>query len=198
MTEINLLTKYDSSNHSTTLAEIAALDDRIARLEQLIQASQLGLGDPPVHRTIYCNTGNGSLWYFWDGGENKAIPIEAKSITGFVKELKFEASEYKDKEKKNMKLTLDCGRQKFTLSAGHQSVFATCIYLTLGAMTAEQMRQPITIGIKAGTTEEKVLLPTIWINGEFFECPPFSKERKQVKQAYFRAIATIKEVNSHA
>lgn len=176
------------------LAAIAALDDRLARLEQMLQASRLGLGDPPVSRTIYCNTGNGSLWYFWDGGESQAIPIEAKSITGFVKELKFEAGEYKGKETRNMKLTLDCGSQKFTLSAGHTSVFATCIYLTLGAMTVDQMRQPITVAPKAGTTEENALLPTVWVGGDFFACP-FTKDREQVKQAYFRAIATIKEVN---
>ena len=180
-----------------SLAAIAALDDRIARLEQLLQASQLGLGDPPVSRIIHCNRGHGGLWYFWDGGNKVAIPVTAKSITGFIRSLDVEAGEYKGETTHSMRLALDCGQQNYVLSAGHKSLFARCIYLALGAMTAEQLRGPIAIAPKAGTDDEKALLASVWAGTTFIKSD-WTDDPTKIRESFMKALKTIQEVNSHA
>lgn len=180
----------------TALAAIAALDDRLARLEQMLQASRLGLGDPPVSRVIHCNRGHGGLWYFWDGGNKTAINIPAKSVTGFVRGLEVETGEFKGDATHSMRLTLDCGQQGYVLSAGHKSLFARCIYLALGAMTVEQLRQPITIAPKAGTDDEKALLASVWAGNAFVKSE-WTDDPALIKAAFMRALKNIQEINRH-
>ena len=180
----------------TALAAIAALDDRIAKLEQMLQASRLGFGEPPIHRTVHCNRGHGGLWYFWDGGNKVAVPIEAKSITGLVRGLEVEVGEYKKDVTYSMRLTLDCGAQSYVLSAGHTKLFARCVYLALGAMTTEQLRGPVTIAPKAGDTEEKVLLASVWAGSSLIK-PEWTEDPGLIKAAFTRALKTIQEVNRH-
>lgn len=180
----------------TALAAIAALDDRLARLEQMLQASRLGLGDPPVSRVIHCNRGHGGLWYFWDGGEQKAVNIPAKSVTGFIRGLEVETGEYKGKATHGMRLTLDCGQQGYVLSAGNASLFARCIYLALGAMTTEQLRGPVTIAPKAGTDDEKALLASLWAGNAFVKSE-WTDDPALIKASFMRALKTIQEINRH-
>jgi hypothetical protein len=142
--------------------EIQALEARIDRLES---ASRLGFGQAPVCRIINCKRKDGMLWYFWNGPERGAEPIEHTAITGYARDLRIEEGEYKGKPTHKVQLLLDCGDRSFILEAGWGSNFANGIVLGICSVTADALRSPVTIAPVPGD-DEKVLFCNFFQGGQ--------------------------------
>lgn len=142
--------------------EIKVTQQRIERLEA---ASNLGFGHAPVTRTIHCKRKENINWYIWNGPEG-VEPIFETAITGYARSLTVKQGEYKGEPTYNLQLLLDCGDRQFVLDAGFKSQFSKGLMASLSVTPAHDLKQPVTISVRPGTQDEKVLLCTLWSAGQ--------------------------------
>jgi hypothetical protein len=112
----------------------------------------LGFGRSPRPLYVYCNRSHGSLWYTLDD-ERKPQPIEADALTGTVTKLeKIEATRRNQTvQKLHIHVKAD---QRYVLEAGLDSNFAKGALYTLSLIPTAKLKQPITIAVEPGDSEE--------------------------------------------
>lgn len=131
--------------------------DNLAALNASIHAQQnkcvpLGfIEESPKPVTIYCNRGNGGLWYRLEypanGGDPTPINIPQRCLTGRLIGFTFSTKEHRKKESIKMCLHVDADR-RYILETGHETQIARCLYADIASMRVEDLRQPVTIEVK--------------------------------------------------
>jgi hypothetical protein len=114
----------------------------------------LGFGHPPKPRYIYANRQYSEcLWYFWNGADNKHEPIAHHALTGTIEKLEIETKEFRGKADPKVNLTIRADRT-YIIQAGFDTLFAKGLLFTLAKLPSEVFRQPITIAVEPGETEQ--------------------------------------------
>lgn len=126
-----------------------------AILEELRATRQpLGFGYPPKPRYIYANRQyNDCLWYFWNGAKNEHEPIEYTALTGTIEKLEIEEKEFRGKPDPKINLHIRADRL-YVIQAGFETLFAKGLLYTLAKLPTEAFRQPITIAVEPGETDQ--------------------------------------------
>ncbi len=131
---------------------IAILDElRAARRAPTIP---LGFGHPPKPRYIYANRQySDCLWYFWNGAKNTHEPIAHQALTGMIEKLEIETKEFRGKPDPKVNLSMRADRP-YIIQAGFDTLFAKGLLYTLAKLPVEAFRQPITIAVEPGETDQ--------------------------------------------
>ncbi|MFM2432900.1 MAG: hypothetical protein RLZZ511_4114 [Cyanobacteriota bacterium] len=117
-------------------------------------AVPLGFGHPPKPRYIYANRQYPDcLWYFWNGCKNEHEPILHHALTGTIAKLEIETKEFRGKPDPKLNLTIRADRT-YIIQAGFDTLFAKGLLFTLAKLPSEAFRQPITIAVEPGETEQ--------------------------------------------
>jgi hypothetical protein len=133
-------------------------------LQQLLQelselqgtGSGLGFGTPPTPKFIYANVQDDCLWYFWDHTENKAIPITGTALTGYIRGVQISVQQYKGEDKPKLRVRVEAD-EEYIIQAGIDTVFARSFLSFLAGCPQEDLKEPVTIAVKASEDSEKVL-----------------------------------------
>jgi hypothetical protein len=134
---------------STELEILAEIRDLLKS-----QSHSLGFGHPPKPRYIYANRQYPNcLWYFWNGGKNEHEPIEYHAVTGTIEKLEIETKEFRGKPDPKVNLTIRADRT-YIIQAGFDTLFAKGLLFTLSKLPPQVFRQPITIAVEPGETEQ--------------------------------------------
>jgi hypothetical protein len=157
----------------------------------LQQKQQLGFGESPRVRFIYCNRSNSCLWY-WLNDAREVVPIPQTALTCFVEKLEFKQVERRGKETWKTHLHVK-GDRRYVLEAGYDSNFSKSLLCALATLTVYQLQQPITIEVQAADSEE-VLFCRVYADGE----PVFAPwdEQTNWKTVARTAIDTVESANS--
>ncbi|MEH2045913.1 hypothetical protein [Nostoc sp.] len=97
-----------SQETSYLLASLMRQEELLKQLVASINKPKLGLHNEAGSCKIYCNRHNGSLWYTLNNGEPQAIAQSA--LTGYLKELRFENAERRNKETSKLLTTIQANR----------------------------------------------------------------------------------------
>jgi hypothetical protein len=126
-----------------------------AILEELrSQRQPLGFGHPPKPRYIYANRQyQDCLWYFWNGAKNMHEPIQYHAVTGIIEKLEIEEREFRGKPDLKVNLYIRADRV-YVIQSGYDTLFSKGLIYTLSKLPAEAFRQPITIAIEPGDTDQ--------------------------------------------
>jgi len=128
-------------------------------LQQLLQElsnSGLGFGAPPTPKFIYANVQDDCLWHFWDHTENKAIPITDTALTGYIRGVQISVQQYKGEDKPKLRVRVEAD-EEYIIQAGIDTVFARSFLSFLAGCPQEDLKEPVTIAVKASEDSEKVL-----------------------------------------
>lgn len=126
-----------------------------AILDELRAAnSPLGFGHPPRPRYIYANRQySDCLWYFWNGTKGEHEPIDHHALTGVIENLELEEKEFRGKADYKVNLHIRADRL-YIIQAGQDTLFAKGLVYTLSKLPISAFRQPITIAVEPGDTEQ--------------------------------------------
>ena len=114
----------------------------------------LGFGHPPKPRYIYANRQySDCLWYFWNGAKSEHEPIAHQALTGLIEKLEIETKEFRGKPDPKVNLSIRADRP-YIIQAGFDTLFAKGLLYTLSRLPAEAFRQPVTIAVEPGETEQ--------------------------------------------
>ncbi len=127
-------------------------------LEELQRANRpsipLGFGYPPKPRYIYANRQYPDCnWYFWNGAENKHEPISQNALTGTIEKLEIETKAFRGKPDPKMNLHIRADLP-YVIQAGLETLFAKGLLFTLSKLPAQALKQPITIAVEPGETDQ--------------------------------------------
>jgi hypothetical protein len=137
-----------------TDALLQAILDELKASRSSQNKPPLGFGHPPKPRYIYANRQySDCLWYFWNGAKNEHEPIEATALTGWVEKLEIEEKEFRGKPDPKVNLSIRADRP-YVIQAGFDTLFAKGLLYTLAKLPVEAYRQPITIAVEPGETEQ--------------------------------------------
>ena len=155
-------------NQQETSQLIASLARQELLLQQLISSlnkPKLGLHNDAGICKIYCNRQHGSLWYTLTDGN--PTPITSSSLTGYVKQLRFEKVERRGKEVHKLLTTIE-GDKLYVLESGHDSHFSKGLLSAIAILTPDQLHQPITISPQAGD-DDNVLFCRLYVGNEYLK-----------------------------
>lgn len=123
-------------------------------LRQAASPAVLGFGHPPKPRYIYANRQySDCLWYFWNGAKNEPEPIAYQALTGVIEKLEIETKEFRGKPDAKVNLAIRADRP-YVIQAGFDTMFAKGLLYTLSRLPVEAFRQPITVAVEPGETEQ--------------------------------------------
>jgi hypothetical protein len=167
-----------------------------AILDELRSSKQnLGFSHPPKPRYIYANRQySDCLWYFWNGAKSEHEPIEHHALTGIIEKLEVEEKEFRGKPDYKVNLHMRADRA-YVIQSGYDTLFARGLVFMLSKLPVEAFRQPITIAVEAGDTEQ-VLFCRIYnpATGQAVFAPyPEQADWNAITQ---RAITKIREAHS--
>lgn len=126
-----------------------------AILDELRSSKQdLGFGHPPRPRYIYANRQySDCLWYFWNGAKSEHEPIEHHALTGVIEKLEIEEREFRGKPDYKVNLYMRADRA-YIIQSGFETLFSRGLVYTLSKLPVEAFRQPITVSVEPGDTEQ--------------------------------------------
>jgi hypothetical protein len=179
----------------TTESLLQAILDELKAARTAAPAVPLGFSMPPKPRFIYANRQySNCLWYFWNSAKNEHEPIEATALTGYVEKLEIEDKEFRGRTETKVNLTLRADRT-YIIQAGFDTHFAHGLLHTLAKLPAEAFRQPITVAVEPGETEQ-VLFCKIYnpANGKSVFAP--QQEDTDWRATAQRAISKIEAVHN--
>jgi hypothetical protein len=137
-----------------TDALLQAILDELKAARSAPPAPSLGFSHPPKPRYIYANRQySDALWYFWNGAKNEHEPIEQTALTGWIEKLEIEEKEFRGKPDLKVNLSIRADRP-YVIQAGVETMFAKGLLYTLAKLPIEAFRQPITIAVEPGETEQ--------------------------------------------
>jgi hypothetical protein len=114
----------------------------------------LGLGHAPRPLYIYANRQYADcLWYFWNGQKKEHEPIPQTAITGYLEKLEIETKEFRGKSEQKLNLTVRADKV-YIIQAGCDTLFGRGLLHTLAKLSGEAFKQPITISVEAGDTDQ--------------------------------------------
>jgi hypothetical protein len=174
---------------------IAAITQQTLVLMQIqaaLDKPQLGLlVTTPGTVRVYCNRDRcpGALWYTVPNGE--PVPLDAKAIRGYVRDLRFEQVERRGKPTWKLYTFIDCGGSSYELESGHESVFSKGLLSAIASMEPSRLSQPLSVGVAPGD-DESVLLCRVWgpDNAPIFARWDEGADWRAIAQ---RAIAVVKQ-----
>jgi hypothetical protein len=133
---------------------LKAILDELRAARRSTSAIPLGFGYPPKPRYIYANRQySDCLWYFWNGAKNEHEPIAFQALTGMIEKLEIETKAFRGKPDPKVNLAVRAERS-YIIQAGFDTIFAKGLLYTLAKLPVEAFRQPITIAVEPGETEQ--------------------------------------------
>jgi hypothetical protein len=104
----------------------------------------LGFGNSIQPKIVFVGKESGCLWYQWNREDDKAIPIAARSLTGYLRKVeKIErVSDYGVTEK--LVVTIDAD-ETYQIQVGFSTWFAKALLLNINALDEPQLRSLVTI-----------------------------------------------------
>lgn len=152
-------------------AQLLTALNRQEQLLELILSSldkpRLGLHNDAGICKIYCNRHNGCNWYTLNNGE--PTPIQATALTGYLKAIKFEATERRGKPVHKLLTTIAADRL-YILESGHDSHFSKGLLAAIATLRPQDLLQPITIQPSPGD-EDTVLFCRLYLGVEPVKAP---------------------------
>lgn len=172
---------------------IAQQNSLLQQLVEVLQQKQpLGFGMAPRPKYIYCNRSQGGLWYtLSEAVDRTPQPIPQTALTCLVERLEFKQVERRGKETWKTHLHVKADRH-YILEAGYDSNFSRSLLSSLATMTPEQLQQPITIEVQAGSPDE-VLFCRVYADGEPIFAP--WDDQSDWRKIARRAIAVVEEAH---
>lgn len=138
---------------------------------------------------IYCNRHNGSLWYTLNNGEPQAIVQSA--LTGYLRELRFENAERRNKETSKLLTTIQADRT-YILESGADTNFSKCLLTAVASLTPEQLYLLLTLQPQPGN-DESVLFSRMWVGSELIKAS--YGEETNWQEINIQALAVTKAAN---
>lgn len=117
--------------------------------------------------------------------------MAATALTGYLKELRFENTERRNKETCKLITTIQ-GDRTYILESGYDVHFSKCILSAIASLTPEQLYSPITLQPQPGT-DESVLFCRVWVGSELVKAP--YGEETNWRETAEQAIAVVKAAN---
>ncbi len=151
----------------TTDPALLNLLERIARSLEAKNGSApvLGLTDRPALQHLYVGQkGDNSCWYRWK--DEKAHPITANALAGYLVDLKTEATTYEGKTELKLRIYMKCGSVGYCIQAGLDTVFSRGVLLALAQLTAVDLLNPIMITVRASDQKQTVVFGNVLIDGQ--------------------------------
>jgi hypothetical protein len=174
---------------SDLLACLMRQEELLKQLVASINKPKLGLHNEAGNCKIYCNRHNGSLWYTLNNSEPSAVAGSA--LTGYLKELRFENTERRNKETSKLLITIQADRT-YILESGADTNFSKCLLTAFASLTPEQLYSPVTLQPQAGK-DENVLFCRVWVGSELIMAP--YNEQTDWKNTTLQALAVTKAAN---
>ena len=144
---------------------LTALNRQQQLLEMILSSldkPKLGLHNDAGICKIYCNRHNGCNWYTLTNGE--PTPVQATALTGYLKAIKFEATERRGKPVHKLLTTIAADRL-YILESGHDSHFSKGLLAAIAQLRPQDLLQPVTIQPSPGD-EDSVLFCRVWLGVE--------------------------------
>jgi hypothetical protein len=135
-----------------------------------------GFGSAPTARIIYIGNNEGCCWYFWEN--DRAVSIQGSSLNCTISGVSIEDKEYKGQVAKKLLLHVIAGAESYTIKSSLETIFSRGLLLGLCALSPEELRQPLTIAVRAGN--EKTVFANL-----------YREDKSYVKFVWDRKIAAI-------
>jgi len=148
------------------------LKQQLDRIEQTLEASQLGFIQTDKIKIVYCNRANGGLWYGLEISSSATlIPkiIEAESLRCRLQGIAVRTATREGEECEKFSLYVQ-GDRRYVLESGWSTVkgknsFAQGLVWAIASMTPEQLKRPVVLTPRPGT-KSSVLFCRIYQDGE--------------------------------
>ncbi|NJM00785.1 MAG: hypothetical protein HC924_19400 [Synechococcaceae cyanobacterium SM2_3_2] len=155
----------DPSTESSGLVSLIAEQNQLLReltaflaqqgSQSSLAAVPMGFGRSPRPLYIYCNRSHGSLWYsLSEDTARTPQPIEADALTGIVTKLEKVEATRRNQTVSKLHIHVKADQQRYVLESGLESNFAKAALYTLSLIPITKLKQPITIAVEPGDSEE--------------------------------------------
>lgn len=181
-----------SQETSDLLASLMRQEELLKQLVASINKPKLGLHNEAGSCKIYCNRHNGSLWYTLNNSEASAVAQSA--LTGYLKELRFENAERRNKETSKLLTTIQADRT-YILESGADTNFSKCLLTAVASLTPEQLYLPLILQPQPGN-DESVLFCRVWVGSELIKAS--YGEETNWREISIQALAVTKAANEMA
>lgn len=116
---------------------------------------KLGFHEPLSRLYIFVKNEGNCLWYWLDDG--RKIYIRESALTGVIRglEMKEANTSHGDRMKADFEIIAD---RRYVLRSGIESAFSRGMLMLIAALSDEQLKQPITLELKAGDEKGNVLV----------------------------------------
>jgi hypothetical protein len=178
--------------NSELLAALMRQEELLKQLVAAINKPKLGLHFEAGSCKIYCNRHNGSLWYTLNNGEPQAVAQSA--LTGYLRELRFENAERRNKETSKLLTTIQADRT-YILESGADTNFSKCLLTAVASLTPEQLYLPLTFQPQPGN-DESVLFCRVWVGSELIKAS--YGEETNWREISIQALAVTKAADEMA
>jgi hypothetical protein len=173
------------------LERIALGLERIA--ETLAPTQQmLGFGAVPKSEVwVFCNREKGGLWYTLDN-HGQAVNIEHPALTGYIRKLEFTKPVRRGEETDKLNCIIE-GDKVYVLESGAAVQFSKGLLNAIASLSADALKQPITIVPEPSTKNDEVLFCNVFQGNEQVFAP--YDEHTNWRQVSRNAIDAVKAVN---
>lgn len=116
---------------------------------------QLGFHQPLTRLYVFIKNEAGCLWYWLEDGRKNYI--QENALTGVLRhfEVKEAETSFGDRLKADFEIVAD---RRYVLRSGVDSAFSRGMLMLIAALSDEDLRQPITLELKAGEEKGNVLV----------------------------------------
>lgn len=131
---------------------------------------QLGFGASPRPVYLYANRSNGGLWYrLSEDSDRKPIILEHTALTGYLEKVEIKQTERRGKDVSKLHIHIKADRA-YIIESGFDASFSRSMISAIATLTPEQVRQPVTIEVQPGDTDE-VLFGRLYAGSESVYAP---------------------------
>ncbi|MBW4633913.1 MAG: hypothetical protein KME30_19020 [Iphinoe sp. HA4291-MV1] len=152
----------DALERSAVLA--VSVEEQLRRMSHPRKTEVLGLCSAPSAQFIFIGGDNSdACWYSLDS-ESRQVPIQENAIAGRIIGISLVDRHYKSDTTTKLDIRIAADRD-YIIRTGLGSVASRCLLLSLWKLPPSGLREILTIAVKRGTTESKVVFAEVYQGG---------------------------------